>query len=137
MLQRHRGAFPRLKPSNSRASCLNVAVVVVSLGCTSRATQGGGEKLCELVMVQLALWGRLWREALGGSAVPGGWAQGRRPTIVTMLGILVVLCLIPAADVTGNRKNVIVSMIFQYLHHRRGETVLYRSGLVLQKLCCI
>lgn len=137
MLQRCRGGFPRLKPSNNRVSCLNIAVVVVLLGCTSRATQGGGEKLCELVLVQLALWGRLWREALGDSAVPGGWGQGHRPTIITMLGILVVLCLIPAADVTGNRKNMIVSTIFQHLYHRRGETVLYRSGLALQKLCCI
>ncbi|XP_031457157.1 T-cell-specific surface glycoprotein CD28 [Phasianus colchicus] len=54
-------------------------------------------------MVQLALWGRLWCEALGDSAVPGGWGQGHRPTIITMLGILVVLCLIPAADVTENK----------------------------------
>ncbi|XP_042678110.1 T-cell-specific surface glycoprotein CD28 [Centrocercus urophasianus] len=65
--------------------------------------QGGGEKLCELVMVQIALCGRPWREALGNLAVPGGWGQGHRPTIVTMLGILVVLCLIPAADVTENK----------------------------------
>lgn len=101
---------------------MNIAIVV-SLGCTSRATQGGGEKLCELVMVQIALCGRPWREALGDLAVPGGWGQGHRPTIITMLGILVVLCLIPAADVTGNRKNMIVSTIFQHLYHGRGETV--------------
>lgn len=45
----------------------------------------------------------LWGPGSCGSACRG-WRQGSGPTISTMLlGILVVLCFIPTADVTGNR----------------------------------